>query len=94
MRRVAPCSPTLLIVLDIVIRFPAAFQGVRYHDIQLMMINLLVLTAQAAVFGYGFIIALKGDLTLKRTGVIIAVDFVRPFGGRGVISVFLQSCSD
>ena len=66
----------LLTVVDIIIRFPISSTAIDYSDIQLIMVNVMGLLIQMIVFGYGFLLALKGNLTPKKTGISIAIYFV------------------
>lgn len=66
----------LITVADIIMRFPASSQEIRYSDIQLIVVNLVGLVMQIGIFAYGFVMALKGSLTPKKTGMVIAVYFV------------------
>lgn len=66
----------LLTVVDIIMRFPIYSTAIDYSDIQLIVVNLLGLFIQIIVFAYGFILALKGSLTPKKTGISIAIYFV------------------
>lgn len=63
-------------VVDIIMRFPLTSQSVGYNDIQLIVVNVLGLMVQVAIFAYGFIWALRGRLTSKKTGAVIAVYFI------------------
>lgn len=66
----------LLTVVDIIMRFPMASTSINYSDIQLIAVNLLGLLIQITVFAYGFVLALQGTLTPKKTGISIALYFV------------------
>lgn len=66
----------LLTVVDIIMRFPISSKAIDYSDIQLIIVNLLGLLIQIVVFVYGFILAIKGTLTPKKTGISIAIYFV------------------
>lgn len=66
----------LLTVVDIIMRFPIASKAIDYSDYQIIVVNLLGLLTQSVIFIYGFIMALKGNLTPKKAGMIIAVYFV------------------
>lgn len=65
----------LLTVADIIMRFPMNSMSINYSDIQLIAVNLLGLLIQIIVFACGFILALKGTLTPKKTGISIALYF-------------------
>lgn len=65
----------LLTVVDIIMRFPISSTAIDYSDIQLIEVNLLGLLIQIIVFVCGFILALKGTLTPKKTGISIAIYF-------------------
>lgn len=58
-------------IVDIIFRFPMNSAAVDYSDIQLVIINILGLAIQIGVFTYGFIMALKGKLSPKRTGIVL-----------------------
>ncbi len=65
----------LLTVADIIMRFPMTSTSINYSDIQLIAVNLLGLLIQIIVFAYGFVLALQGTLTPKKTGISIALYF-------------------
>ena len=65
----------LLTVADIIMRFPMTSASMNYSDIQLIAVNLLGLLIQIIVCAYGFILALRGTLTPKKTGISIALYF-------------------
>ncbi len=66
----------LLTVVDIIIRFPMTSASINYGDIQTIAVNLLGLLIQIIVFAYGFVLALQGTLTPKKTGISTALYFV------------------
>lgn len=66
----------LLTVADIVMRFSISYMYTDYNYRQLIVVDCLGLLTQNIVFIYGFIMALKGNLTPKKTGMIIAIYFV------------------
>ena len=66
----------LLTVVDIIIRFPMSSSYIDYSDIQVIVVNVLGLLTQIIIFIYGFIMALKDNLTPRRTGMIITIYFV------------------
>ena len=66
----------LLTVVDIMIRFPMSSTYIDYSDIQVIIVNVLGLLTQSAIFIYGFIMALKENLTPRKTGIIITIYFV------------------
>ena len=53
----------LLTVVDVILRFPISSNAVDYSDIQVIVVNVLGLLTQSVVFIYGFIMALKDNLT-------------------------------
>ena len=65
----------LLTVVDIIMRFPLSSTYIDYSDIQVIVVNLLGLIIQSIIFIYGFIMALKGNLTPRKAGMIIAIYF-------------------
>lgn len=65
----------LLTVADIMIRFPMSSTYIDYSDIQVIVVNVLGLLTQSIIFIYGFIMALKENLTPKKTGMIITIYF-------------------
>lgn len=66
----------LLTVVDIMMRFPVSSKAVDYSDIQVIVVNVLGLLTESIIFIYGFIMALKENLTPKKTGMIITIYFV------------------
>ena len=66
----------LFTAVDIIMRFPITSTSINYSDIQLIAVNLLGLLIQIIVFAYGFILALQGTLTPKKTGISMALYFV------------------
>lgn len=65
----------LITVVDIIIRFPLSSPKMDYQDIQLIAVNVTGLALQTAVFVYGFLMALKGSLTPKKTGAVLTLYF-------------------
>lgn len=63
-------------IADIVIRFPLQSELIHYSDIQLIVINILALVIQIAFFSYGFINAIRGTLSPKKVGGVIAAYFL------------------
>ncbi len=62
-------------IIDIIIRFPLQSEYIDYSDIELIVINVLGLAIQTIFFVYGFVHILKGSLSPKRMGIVIAVFF-------------------
>ena len=67
----------LITAADIITRFSISpMNNTAYSTIQLLVVDSLGLLIQSIVFIYGFIMALKGNLTPRKTGMIMAVYFV------------------
>ena len=66
----------LITFVDILIRFPLQSSQIDYSDIQLIVINCMGLVLQMGIFLYGFIMALKGMLSPKKSGVVMLLFFV------------------
>jgi transcriptional regulator with XRE-family HTH domain len=60
-----------LTVVDILIRFSTTTMPVNYHDMIILGINVVSSMVQMILFGYGFIMTLKGNLTPKKTGIVV-----------------------
>lgn len=65
----------LITFVDILIRFPLQSPQIDDSDIQLIAINCLGLLLQMGIFLYGFIMALKGTLSPKKSGTIMMLFF-------------------
>ena len=66
----------LITFVDILIRFPLQSSQIDYSDIQLIVINCMGLVLQMGIFLYGFIMALKGMLSPKKSGIVMLLFFV------------------
>lgn len=62
-------------MIDIIIRFPLQSEYIDYSDIELIVINVLGLVIQSVFFAYGLVHSLRGSLSPKRMGIVIAAFF-------------------
>ena len=67
----------LITIADLITRFSISpMNNTGYSTVQLIVVDSLGLLTQSIVFIYGFIMALKGNLTPRKAGMIMAVYFV------------------
>lgn len=87
----------LLTVVDILIRFPLQSSQIDTSDIQIVIINCFGLILQAGILSYGLIMALKGMLSPKKTGMVVMLYFAsscladsnQAFGSAGYQMLFI-----
>jgi len=66
---------SIITAADIILRFPFGSEAIDYSDMQLIVIHVLGLICQAALFSFGLFQAVKGTLSSKRMGFVIAAYF-------------------
>ncbi len=66
----------MISIVDIIIRFLLQSAAIDYSGIQIVVINVLGLLIQIVLFVYGLVNAIRGTLSPKRMGVVIAAYFV------------------
>lgn len=65
----------ILTLVDIFIRLPLHTEANNYSNIQIMAVNILGCAIQIVVFIYGLVHAIRGTLSPKKMGIVIAIYF-------------------
>ncbi len=63
-------------MIDIIIRFPLQSEYIDYSDMELIVISVIGLVMQSVFFTYGLVHSLRGSLSPKRIGIVIAIFFM------------------
>ncbi len=79
-----------LIFIDILVRFPLATNAAGPQEVQMLAIQGVGLCVNMIIFIYGLAMALKGSLTPRKTGTVVAVYFAAACLTGGMSSVVIS----